>query len=464
MRVPNTSGTAMERAVIRTHALPFLLAGVATVGCGERTLPRRAQLLVYFDTDAPLALAPSQRLTPTTPTPLFDRLRVEVLTPDGEPACDLCLEDFSVDQGLLARGELSLGVLPKDGPLVLRTRLFRGVRARGGVPVAGATIERIVALPTPKAGELAEVTVFLPLESLGVAASLESPEPPITGKVVTARVHGGTVPTACTTQGGDGQLCILGGAYWMSDPLVQILADGKDPPERVAVVSPFWVDATEVTVGTYRASGQPTKDIGRSRGSTTECTFTEAPGANEALPLTCISWNDASAYCKAKGSRLLTEAEFEFMASGRRSARAPWGDDKAGCDDAVLARADPATLETGSEALGACAAVGIGPTIPGVGRRDRIATTGGDVVDIYGNVAEWVEDEFDALTGPCWGYGTVFDPVCKNPALVGVHPARGLHFQWGLNPASTSRFVGNSGETFGLATEALGFRCARAGL
>lgn len=462
----------MERQVSRRRSaslVAWLAAGLgALAGCSVRTLPREPEILVYVDTDAPLALAPGERLAALTPTPLFDRLRIEVVDANGEPACDKCTEDFTVDDAALAAGRLSFGVLPRTSkPLFARARLFRGVRARGDVPFAPATIDRLVTLPAPREGELAEVTIFLPLENVGVAADIASPEAPITGRVVAARVHPRAVPAECTAPSTDtsgaAQVCVPGGAYWMSDPVLGIEVNGDDPPERVAVVSPFWLDPGEVTVAAFRASGLGSAPgVGQSDGKPTGCTFTPSPGDKDALPMTCVPWAAASQFCAARGSRLPTEAELELAMGARRSRRAPWGEDYPECEDAVIARADAAKLDPAEYALAACAQLGVGPAPRGSGRRDVLSLPTGDIFDLLGNVSEWASDEGAPMPSACWGYGTVFDPVCTLSPPTTDRVVRGDSYGYNLtNVRSTTRLIVAS-RSPGLPAR-IGFRCARDG-
>jgi len=55
-------------------------------------------------------------------------------------------------------------------------------------------------------------------------------------------------------------------------------------------------------------------------------TWTDMPGANENLPINCINWAEAFAFCAWDGGRLPTEAEWNYAAAGGGEQRQyPWG-------------------------------------------------------------------------------------------------------------------------------------------
>lgn len=61
-------------------------------------------------------------------------------------------------------------------------------------------------------------------------------------------------------------------------------------------------------------------------GTQSYATWTPTPGQNENLPINCIDWYDAYAFCIWDGGFLPSEAEWEFVAAGGDQQRQyPWG-------------------------------------------------------------------------------------------------------------------------------------------
>lgn len=112
-------------------------------------------------------------------------------------------------------------------------------------------------------------------------------------------------------------------------------------------------------------------------------TWTDAPGYNENLPINCVTWYEAFAFCAWDGGRLATEAEWEFAASnGKTHDLYPWGASNPTLDSAVYACAYDTP---------ACA---YPPPFPAVvGSRPLGANTWGHR-DLAGNVEEWVLDTY----------------------------------------------------------------------
>lgn len=95
--------------------------------------------------------------------------------------------------------------------------------------------------------------------------------------------------------------------------------------------------------------------------------------ANNDYPMTCVSWFQAAAFCFWEGNRLLTEAEWMYVAtsSGKRKTTYPWGDEEPACARATIA--------------------GCGfPKNVGDGTWDGRTLDG--VQDLAGGVYEWVWD------------------------------------------------------------------------
>jgi len=263
---------------------------------------------------------------------------------------------------------------------------------------------------------------------------------------------------------------VPGGAFQMGRS-----ADGADAcpddmdclaaelPEHGAIVASFALDTTEVTVAEFREfvsefTGAPapgagahpddvrsgwqseyddalpadTADFASSLACDTEATYTSEAGASDELPVNCVTWYEAMAFCIARGGRLPSEAEWEFAAAGGDENRLyPWG------SDAVresLAAVYPSELAP------------VGSLPEGAGRWQH--------ADLAGNVWEWVLDWLDptfyeSVEGEC--------TACLSVAA-GTH--RGLRGGAFSFDPSAARAAARSGELPGERKRSIGFRCA----
>jgi formylglycine-generating enzyme len=220
---------------------------------------------------------------------------------------------------------------------------------------------------------------------------------------------------------------VSGGTYFRS---YDVGADGMYPgTTHPATVSDFRLDAYEVTVGRFRAfvsAGMGTQIIPPDAGTgahpqitgsgwdaswdgsltasrtdlaaalrcSARASWTDAPTTNEALPINCITWFEANAFCAWDGGFLPTEAEWNYAATGGAEQRAyPWSSPPGMLTiDCAHANYQPGAYCTSA------------PT----GSVDRVGSESpaGDgkygQADLAGNVSEWTLDWYQsAYVDPC---------------------------------------------------------------
>lgn len=455
----------------------FLMACALVLGCGPRTLAPSGEVVVHIATDAILPMPPG--VPPRGVAPLFDRIRISVYEPGASTPCAGCVNEFAVDDAMAGVGAISFGVTPAVGASGYRAKidLFRAVAVAQGEPIALATVTHVVALPAITAEGIIDIGVFVSVDEVGQpVGSLDAPEGASVGLPDQTRTGtwSGARSIPCTGSPESGEVCVPGGAYWMGNPNLLFLpennADNAAVPHLV-VLSPFFIDSTEVTVSTFRATGVPTAGAGKSidpveapnpldvTDSRHYCTYTAAAGPNDKLALNCVSWTKARQFCQARGADLVTEAQYEYIAGALGSHLYPWGEDTPACGDVVFDLRDSNYTTGLASAVCNLKDVTTRPESPGNGARDRVQLAAGTVYDLAGNVGEWAADKWNRASEPCWAVPLLTDPICTSvsPADGDAVAGRGGSWASALNRIQIAQRVYQVPDT----AAATGFRCAR---
>jgi formylglycine-generating enzyme required for sulfatase activity len=144
-------------------------------------------------------------------------------------------------------------------------------------------------------------------------------------------------------------------------------------PVRVEKLGGYRIDRTEVTRAMYAGC------VAAHKCSPVAADLLREPK----LPMSNVNWNEARTYCAYAGGRLPTEDEWEKAARGSDTREYPWGD---GLD---CTRANWGNFEN----EGPCAGKNPGKPSPVGSYPDGASPFG--VLDMAGNVWEWVADKYD---------------------------------------------------------------------
>jgi len=441
---------------------PALVAASACGLADRGTLPPEGQVVLYVTTDAVL---PDPVGTPNGAVGLFDRLSIEIFPAGATEPCAGCARVFAIDAKMVDDGRASMGWVPRPGAPAARARirLFRTQGAEIVEPRPPSTLETVIALPAVGAEGIVEVTAELPTATLGApVGTLDAPAPARAGRAPRGLV--GTFEAErrrpCKGELREGEVCVPGGAYWMGQPRVALAFPGTDRAiERLVVVSPFILDAAEVTVKRFRASNLADGVVGPgTHRLTPDCNYEDFETDRDEHPVNCISRVQAALYCEKQGARLPSEAEWEWVATGLgRHERYPWGEEPPGCADAVFGR----QKQNAESPLYSVCLPRTGTEPVGTSARDRVVVPGsGVIVDLAGNVSEWVRDDYNEEWEPCWAAPPfiLLDPVCA--AKSNRFAIRGGNYRSEVNAMEVK-----VRSQIGQASErplSMGFRCARA--
>jgi formylglycine-generating enzyme len=202
-------------------------------------------------------------------------------------------------------------------------------------------------------------------------------------------------------------------------------------------LSAFWLDRTEVTVAEYR------RCVELRRCAPVPYSAGARRFDRPSHPVSLVTHAEAAGYCAFRGARLPTEAEFERAARGPRGRRYPWGEiynsRAANHGRLGLDRTDA------SDGFAELAPVGSFPA----GRTPE------GLLDLAGNVAEWVSDRY----APGYPETTATDP--RGPPGSGATSERVVR---GGSYASAGPWLRGAARDSAEPTARepqLGFRCAR---
>ena len=201
-------------------------------------------------------------------------------------------------------------------------------------------------------------------------------------------------------------------------------------PVHTVTVSTFCMDVTEVTVSAY---GACTATGCTAPNTRTVCNWAVAGRGSH--PINCVTWAQASAYCRSRGGDLPTDAQWEYAARGPDGRTYPWGN------------AAPTTQVCWS---GTGGRVGTCPV-----QSFPAGASAFGVFDLTGNVWEWTADWYAP-----YGAGAVTDP--RGPATGELRTGRGG--AWGEASPTRVRPAFRSTVASTFANTDIGFRCAHAPL
>lgn len=172
---------------------------------------------------------------------------------------------------------------------------------------------------------------------------------------------------------------IPGGTFDMGCVEADGNCDPENQPAHAVTLSPYAIEATEVTVAAYTECVEAGGCTEPTSGA--PCSYGVSLAAQH--PINCVTWQQAVDYCTWKGRRLPTEAEWEFAARSDSGRVYPWGSADATCEFAHMFQMMSEQSTFGCD-TNDTAPVGSYPT----------GASAFGLFDMAGNVEEWTADWF----------------------------------------------------------------------
>jgi formylglycine-generating enzyme required for sulfatase activity len=252
----------------------------------------------------------------------------------------------------------------------------------------------------------------------------------------------------------------------------------EKPPHRVKL-SAFCMDKTEVTVAAYRSCMKEEQNAVKCTPALTTVwyhgysvddtkfwsQFCNGDKVDKGThPINCVDWTQASAYCKWSGSRLPTEAQWEYAARGIDGLKYPLDPPDSKKPGPKLLNICGTECRTTFPRLGKSFANmydmddGAETTAP-VGTYPDDSSSFG-VLDMAGNVREWVADWYAPYKGSSL---PPVDP--QGPDKPGLQQSRVLRGGgWSTSDPSMVRATYRNGLGAMNRDSSIGFRCARSNI
>ena len=243
------------------------------------------------------------------------------------------------------------------------------------------------------------------------------------------------------------QIFIPDGSFRMGG--LDAKADADEQPDHMVTMSAFWLDKLEVTTSMYMLCVQagacePPTSFTSEKHDTYFNTDEYAD-----YPVVYVTWGNANDYCTWAGKRLPSEAEWEYAARGNDFRIFPWGDERPGSSQANFNNTVRDLTRVGSFPAGASPY---------------------GVLDMAGNVWEWVFDFYDANyygnsvatnpTGPLAAVGNGYRHTIRGGSYQDVEKdirVANRGYASGPNPDASDM---KSVEYIGESSPRIGFRCA----